>query len=149
MGKIGFPIVASVGTDGYSYYTGLLRKTQRLIDGYAPDYNSFPGIKAVGASIETLPPLLQRISLALDITTTFGVNITDIQDVIKSTITNYVNRTLGVGDDVILSQVLVVVMGVRGVAAARIISPNSVTVERISISQNEKAYIDSSDISIN
>ena len=148
MGKLGFPIETTVGTDGYSYYTGLLRKTQRLIDGYSVDPDAFPGQRSVGAVIEVMPPLLRRIVLSMNVTTRLGVNLVDVKDSIKTSITNYINRQLGVGDDVILSELIVVVMDVRGVDAVTILDPDPSVYERIAIDDDEKAYISSGDISI-
>jgi hypothetical protein len=148
LGKVGFSNTIDIGSDGYSYYTGLLRKTQRTVDGYAPDYTSYPGIKAVGATIEVLPPLIQKISLSLSVSTKFGVTVSDIKDEIKTVITNYINGTLGVGDNVILSEVICEVMTIRGISAVSILDPDPTVTKMISISDNEKAYIDSGDISV-
>lgn len=152
LGKINFPTTTSVGTDGYSYYTGLLRKTQRLVDGYAPDYDNYPGKKAIGSVIETMPPLFQRIQLSLEISTKFGVNIVDIKDTIKSEVVTHINKNLGVGTNVILSDIICVVKNVRGVESVKVILPTPSDNNGnpwIPISYNEKAYIDANDISIN
>jgi len=138
-GKWGYDLITSVGTDGYLFYTGLLRRVQRTIDGFAPDPATFAERRAVGSRIEILPPLIKNISLVLTITTKEGSTIQDISDNIKSAIIDYVNG-LGVGDDVILSAIIAAVMKVKGVAAATFNDPLP-SEERISISANEKALI--------
>lgn len=146
IGKLGYPIDIVKGVDGYTYYTGLLRKVQRIIDGYEPDAQNFPGRKAVGGVIEILPPLIQRVKIALDVTTKEGVNLNEITNEIKSTIIQYVN-TLGVGQDVILSDIIVRVKGIEGVEAVTFIIPDP-SQERVSIADNERAFVEPRDISI-
>jgi len=146
LGKIGYNQDIVTGIDGYLYYTGLLRKVQRIIDGYEPDPTNYPGRKAVGSAIEVLPPLPRRVSIGVDITTSNGVNLSEISDEITSVIINYVSD-LGVGEDVILSDIIVRVKSIDGVLAVTFITPEP-SEERISISSDEKAFVESSDVSI-
>jgi len=146
IGKLGYSSDLTTGVDGYLYYTGLLRKVQRIIDGYEPDPINFPGRKAAGSLIEVLPPLPRRVTVALDVTTEDGVNLSEISDEIASAIINYVSD-LGVGEDVILSDIIVRVKSIDGVAAVTFITPEP-SEERIAVSSDEKAFIESSDISI-
>ena len=125
--------------DGYLYYTGLLRRVQRIVDGYEPDSENFPGRRAVGGAIEILPPLIKQISLSVDITTNEGVNLGDISNNIKSAIITYI-KDLSVGEDVILSEIISTVMQIKGVAAVTFTNPVPST-ERITIADNEKATI--------
>lgn len=146
LGKISYSEDIVTGVDGYLYYTGLLRKVQRIIDGFEPDETSFPGRKAVGSLIEVLPPLPRRVTVAIDVTTQDGVNLSEISDEITSVIINYISD-LGVGEDVILSDIIVRVKNIDGVAAVTFITPEP-SEERIPISSDEKAFIENSDISI-
>jgi hypothetical protein len=146
MGKLGYNTNVTTGIDGYLYYTGLLRRVQRIVDGYEPDADNFPGRRAVGGFIETLPPLNRRITISVDVTTDEGVNLGDISNNIKSTIINYVG-TLGVGQDVIISEMIAAVMQIKGVGAVTFTNPVPST-ERITIASNEKATITPNDIGI-
>jgi uncharacterized phage protein gp47/JayE len=139
LGKIGFPLGSTTGVDGYLYYTGLMRTVQRIIDGYEPDAAAYPGQRAVGSAIEVLPPLIQQIALSLKITTKDGVNLTDLTNEIKSTIINYVN-SLGVGEDMILSEVIARVKAIIGIDAVTFTTP-SPSQERIAVADDEKAFI--------
>jgi uncharacterized phage protein gp47/JayE len=139
LGKLGFPLGSTTGVDGYLYYTGLMRTVQRIIDGYEPDAVAYPGQRAVGSSIEVLPPLIQQVSMSLKITTRDGVNLTDITNEIKSTVINYVS-SLGVGEDVILSEVIARVKNIIGIEAITFTTP-SPTQERIAVADDEKAFI--------
>lgn len=146
MGKLGYSTDVTTGVDGYLYYTGLLRRVQRIVDGYEPDAENFPGRRAVGGAIETLPPLTRKISVTVNITTDEGVNLGDISNNIKSVVINYI-QTLGVGEDVILSEIIAAIMGIKGVGAVTFTNPTPDT-ERITIANNEKATIAPEDIGI-
>jgi hypothetical protein len=146
LGKLGYSTDVTSGIDGYLYYTGLLRRVQRIVDGYEPDPDNYPGRRAVGGLIETLPPLNRKISISINVTTDEGVNLGDITSNIKSSVINYVG-TLGVGEDVILSEIIASIMQIKGVAAVTFTSPSPST-ERITISSNEKVTIDPNDIGI-
>jgi hypothetical protein len=146
VGKIGYSEDITTGVDGYLYYTGLLRKVQRIVDGFEPDQISFPGRKAVGSLIEVLPPLPRRVKITIDVTTEDGVNLSEISDEITSVVINYISD-LGVGEDVILSDVIVRVKNIEGVSAVTFVEP-SCDEERVSISSDEKAFSEVSDISI-
>lgn len=146
MGKLGFDLNTSTGTDGYLYYTGLLRRAQRTVDGFAPDAVNFPERRAVGSRIEVLPSLVKNLSMGLNITTNQGVTLQDVEGSVRSTIIDYVNN-LGVGQDVILSAIIAKVMQIRGIAAATFTTPTA-NQERISIAANEKAVIMANNIGI-
>jgi uncharacterized phage protein gp47/JayE len=146
LGKLKYNTDITTGIDGYLYYTGLLRKVQRIVDGFEPDPLNYPGRKAVGSLIEILPPLPRRVSIDIDVTTQDGVNLSEITNEITSAIINHVSN-LGVGEDVILSDIIVRVKNIDGVAAVTFITP-SPSEERIPISSDEKAFIESGDISI-
>ena len=146
MGKLGYSTIVDVGLDGYTYYTGLLQRVQHTVDGYEPDSANFPGLRAVGGFIETLPPLPFNINIAMNISTNNGINLGDISNNIMSAIINYV-ESLGVGDDVILSEIIVAVMQINGVLAATFTLPIPST-ERITLKNDEKAIILPQNISL-
>lgn len=146
MGKLGYSTDVTTGIDGYLYYTGLLRRVQRIVDGYEPDAENFPGRRAVGGAIETLPPLVRKIVITVNITTDEGVNLGDISNNIKSVVINYI-QTLGVGEDVILSEIIAAIMNIKGVGAVTFTNPTPDT-ERVTIANNEKATITPEDIGI-
>jgi hypothetical protein len=144
--KLGYNTDVTIGVDGYLYYTGLLRRVQRIVDGFEPDADTFPGRRAVGGFIETLPPLIKNIILTINVTTDEGVNLGDISNNIKSTIITYI-QSLGVGQDVILSEIIAAVMQIKGVAAVTFTNPVPST-ERITVASNEKATISTENIGI-
>ena len=146
LGKLNYITDVTTGIDGYLYYTGLLRTVQRIIDGYEPDSLTYPGRRAVGGLIEILPPLIKRIQVSIEVTTKEGVNLNEISNDIKSAVIRYVD-SLGVGQDVILSEITVAVMSITGVAAVTFNTPDPST-ERISIADNEGAFIEPNDVTV-
>jgi uncharacterized phage protein gp47/JayE len=147
VGKLSYSVDVTTGIDGYTYYTGLMRTVQRIVDGYEPDSITYPGRRAIGGVIETLPPLIKRVTMTLQVTTNKGVNLNDVTNDIKSAIINYINQ-LGVGADVITAEVIVKVMGISGVEAVTVSSPLATTEGRIPVSDNERAFIEPADISV-
>jgi hypothetical protein len=145
-GKLSYDTNIRTGVDGYLYYTGLLRTVQRIVDGFEPDENTYSGRKAIGGIVEILPPIIKKVYINLDITTNEGVNIDKINSDIKSTVINYVNN-LGIGKDVILSEVIRRVKSIIGIEAVTFITP-SPNEERIAIADTEKAFIEISNIGV-
>lgn len=146
LGKLEYSTDVTTGIDGYLYYTGLLRTVQRIIDGYEPDPITYPGRRAVGGLIEILPPLIKRITVSIQVTTNEGVNLNEISNDIKSAIINYVD-SLGVGKDVILSEIIVAVMSITGVESVVFINPTPST-QRISVADNEKSFVEPGDVTV-
>ena len=146
IGKFDYEVGIVSGIDGYKYYTGLLRTVQRIVDGFEPDPATYPGRRAIGGIVETLPPLINSIVLSINVTTNEGINLNEISANIKSGIIDYVD-SLGVGEDVVLSEIIVTVMGITGVEAATMSIP-SPSNERIAVADNEKAFVDPNNISI-
>lgn len=146
MGKLDMPTSIATGVDGYTYYTGLLRTVQRVIDGFEPDPITYPGQKAIGSVIELLPPLISAVSLSISVTTKDGIELNDISQDIKSIIVQLIN-TLDVGEDVVLADVIVKIKRINGVKAVTFVSPEP-TNESISVADNEKAFIEASNINI-
>jgi uncharacterized phage protein gp47/JayE len=86
-----------------------------------------------------MPPLAKTVKMTLNITTRDGVSLTDITNDIKSTVIRYI-FSLGVGEDVILSEIIARVMSINGVDAATFTNPIPST-ERITVADDQKAII--------
>lgn len=146
-GKLGYSTDVTAGIDGYTYYTGLMRTVQRIVDGFEPDAVSYPGRRAIGGSIETMASLIKKITMIIQVTTNEGVNLNDISDDIKSAVINYIG-SLGVGQDVILAEAVVRIMGITGVEAVVVNAPLATVEGRIPVSDNERSYIQPDNISV-
>lgn len=142
-GKLDFSIVKVIGISGYRYWKGLLRLAQWIIDGREDDQEIYPGIRAAGNQVEVLEPLSRNISVSVTVTPEEGITLSSLVDSIRSSISEYVNG-LGVGDDVIVSEIIAAVKALDGVFDIQVLSPTV----NIAIADDELARVDSSSISI-
>lgn len=129
------------GIDGYNYFTGLIQKTQWTIDGLDRDPTNFPGIGAAGTQFEVLPPVLVKVRIIVNVIPEEGISLSSISGEVSNVISEYIN-SLGVGEDVILSEIIAAAQSVNGVFDVEI---QNLT-ENITIADNELSRIESQDI---
>jgi uncharacterized phage protein gp47/JayE len=148
--KMRFPNRLGYGTDpvpgisGYQYWTGLKRRVQRVLDGYEPDPVNFPGVRAAGVSIEAREPQIQRVTLNIKVKTREGVALASISDLIKSSVVGFIN-SLGLGQDVVLSEIVSSIQAVSGVDSVVLVDP-ALNTERVVISDAAIARTSPSEI---
>lgn len=136
-----FSETPSVGVDGYKYFTGLLKRVQNTVDGLDTDPTTYPGIRASGVQVEVLAPTVENVEFIIDVDLREGINISQVSDGVKSSVSSYVNG-LGVGEDVILTEIVERVMGIDGIKDVRITSPE----DNVSIADSEIARVSENDI---
>jgi hypothetical protein len=140
-GKLGFSSSVGQGVDGYKYFTGLVRLAHRIVDGLPQNTVLYPGVKAAGSVVDIQTPLIKSILIDLKVKPRDGVTLNTISDLVKSSVSGYVN-SLGVGSPVILSEVIRIVQGLPGVLSVTIVTTTPVADEdRITVAENEKAFI--------
>lgn len=122
------------GLQGYNYYTGLLKLVHRTIYGDDQDLVAYPGVGAAGINFQILAPTVQELAFSIDVSLSEGVSISNVENEIKSAVAGYVNN-LGVGQDVILAEIVDAVMSVDNVTDMVINSPET----NIVIADNELA----------
>jgi len=132
--RLGFATDPVPGISGYQYWIGLKRRVQRVLDGHEPDSTTFPGVRAAGVAIEAREPQIQRVTLNIKVKTKEGVALASISDTIKSSVVGFIN-SLGLGADVILSDIVCIVKETAGVESVVLIDPELIT-ERITINDN-------------
>jgi hypothetical protein len=141
MGKLGFEERTFQGIDGYKIYSGLIQQAHRTIDSLPTNTILYPGVKAMGAQVDIESPLIKTVQISLIVHPKDGVTINSIAEIIKSTVSSYVNR-LGVGQPVVLSEIIRTVQSLAGVFSVQIVSTTpAVTDDRIVVSDIEKAFI--------
>jgi hypothetical protein len=147
--KLGYSSTPEKGLDAYRYYTELIAQAHKVIDGSAANPIDYPGVRAVGSAIEILPPLIKSISASLTVVPNEGVDLNSIKLPVKSAITSYVN-SLGVGQEVVVSEMIRRVQQVPGVRSVIIesTSPNNVDGVISTGSYEVARVVDQSDISI-
>ncbi len=139
---LNFSTLEKKGVDAYRYFIGLAQEVQWTIDGKEDD-DSYEGIRAAGTQVEVLEPIKKPILVGVDVTPREGVSLSSISNEVKSAISSYIN-TLPVGGDVIVSEIIVAVKGVSGVADVKMTTPTS----NIAIADSELARIDEKNISV-
>jgi uncharacterized phage protein gp47/JayE len=138
--QLNFP-ASDVGVDAYRYFTGLAQLVQWTIDGKEDDRETYEGYRAAGVQVEVIEPVKKPQFVSLTMTTQEGVALGSVTEPVKSAVSNYIN-TLGVGDDVIVSEIVVAVKAVTGVADVVVEVPT----ENEPIADNELARINEDDI---
>ena len=149
MNKIGFELKTYQGIDGYTIYTEIIQTAQNIIDGKPSNSVIYPGVKAVGTTIEVLVPLNKIISIVLSVKPKDGVTLNSISDLVKSSVSSYING-LGVGQPVVISQIIRVVQGLPGVFSVEVLSTfPAVSDDRIVVASQERAKVlDANDITV-
>jgi len=139
---LGFDTDPVQGIDSYRFFTGLLRRVQRTVDGFEQD-QAFQGLRAAGVQIEVKAPTVQQLRFEIDIVLEDGLSISVVIDDIKNAVSSYVNSTR-VGEDIILNEIIRRVKGITGVADLSIISP----LLNVPIADGEIARVSDNDIVI-
>jgi len=98
-------------------------------------------VKAAGAVVEVQTPLIKSISVSLSLKPKDGVTLNSISDLVKASIADYVNA-LGVGKEIVLSEIIRVVQSLPGVFSVQILSTLPVADDgKIVVADQEKAFI--------
>lgn len=116
----------------YTYYTGLVKTVQTVVDGSVNDPINFPGVRAAGIVVVVETPVIHRVTVRVSITAQPSFVEDTLSPQVRTAIENYIT-SLGIGDDVIRASIIDVAMNVTGVYNAIVITPTSDVV----ILQNE------------
>lgn len=132
-----------VGLPAYTYYTGLIKLVHKTIYGDETDLVSYPGVGAAGVKFQILGPTTEEVPISLQVTLSEGVSLSSLENEIKSAVIGYIN-SLGVGQKVILSRIVDVVIEIEGLTDVKVLSP----ADNVAIAQNEVARTKASIIAI-
>lgn len=139
--KLGYEVAPKTGVDGYKIFGGLIREAQRTIDGVPTSISRYPGIKATGTDVSVLPPIPRSIAVTFRVRTRDGISINTIAAVVRSSIASFVS-SLGLGQSVILSELISIVQEIPGVTSVEIIETLPLAVDgKITVADNEKAVV--------
>lgn len=141
--ELNFPIVEVPGVSGYQYWSGLMQLAQWIIDGKPSDSENFPGVRAAGNQVEVIEPVSRLVNVNVTISPEESVTLASIIENIRSAISAYVN-SLGVGDDVIVTEIVVAIKEVVGVFDVVVTSP----LVNIAIADDELARVTTTTITI-
>lgn len=142
VGKLGFSTGVVNGIDAYAHSVGLIGEANQIVYGNSQDTATYPGIAAAGANINISGPNIRRILIGLSLRTNASTaNRDDVEARVQSAVASYVN-SLGVGQPVVLSQVVAAAQAVYGVSSAVITSPTySLGSDEIAIQPYEKPMV--------
>lgn len=108
----------------YTYYTGLVKTVQTVIDGSKADPVNFPGVRAAGVNVVVETPVIHRVTVRVSITAQPGFVEDNLTPQVRTAIENYIS-SLGIGDDVIRSSIIDVAMNITGMYNCIVITPTS------------------------
>lgn len=126
-GRIEFlaPVLAgSVIAASYTYYTGLIFYAQRVINGDPNDEVNYPGVVAAGIEATVETPSIRRVTIRLAINALDGFEESDLAPLVRTEVENYVTG-LGIGEDVIVSEIIERAMGVDGMYNVNVAEPTT------------------------
>lgn len=139
--KLGYEVAPKTGIDGYKIFGGLIREAQRTVDGVPTSISRYPGIKSTGTDVSVLPPIPRSIAVTFRVRTRDGISINTIAAVVRSSVASFVGG-LGLGQAVILSELIGLVQDIPGVTSVEIIETLPVAVDgRIPVADNEKVVV--------
>lgn len=108
----------------YSYYTGLIFYVQRIINGSREDEVTYPGVVAAGIEATVETPIIRRITVRMSITAQEGFDEANLIPLVRTAVENYI-LALGIGEDVILSEIIERAMAVTGMYNVIVQEPTS------------------------
>jgi uncharacterized phage protein gp47/JayE len=97
----------------YTYYTGLVAEVQRVLNGVSGAESTFPGVVAAGIEALVETPVTRRITVRLSITVESGFDEANVIPEVREAVEQYITG-LGIGDDVIVAEIVERAMGVAG-----------------------------------
>lgn len=103
----------SIIVGNYNYYTALLATVQKVIDGDPDDPVNFPGLRAAGVNVIADTPVIRRIDVRASVVGEPGVQESNLIPQVREAIESYING-LGIGEDVIVSEIIERAMRVDG-----------------------------------
>ena len=106
----------------FAYFTGLLEKVQKVLNGDPNDPTNYPGVVAGGVIINVDIPTLRTITVTVSITAQSGFDEDDLADEVAINVAAYVDG-LGIGENVIIASIIDVAMDVEGVYNVNVQNP--------------------------
>ena len=127
---------ASPSVGAYLYTTGLGAYVQRAVNGDPTAFLSFPGIRAAGTKVVVKVPNVVGPTLTVKVTAGRGFSDAQLAPSVKTAVQTYVN-SLGIGANIILSEIIRAVKSLPGIDDVSIIDP----VANLTITKSQIARI--------
>ncbi len=127
----------------WTYYTGLVAKCQKIIDGDPADRANYPGYRAAGVLIKVQTPAIDQQVIRVNITVQAGFDQETAADAVVIALSAYVNG-LGIGEDVILNEMRERTMGIAGVYDCEFLTPT----ENVAVVDGHMARVQAANITV-
>ena len=113
-------------TAEYTWFIGLVAEVQKVIEGDPDDRANYPGYKAAGTQVYVLAPDVTQLAIQAAITpdASFGGTSEAIKSAVSSAFVRYVNG-LGIGEDVIWTELVHHAQSVPGVRDIHFVTPTT------------------------
>lgn len=145
-GHIRLTIPLTVGnsvTGNWRYFTGLIQEVQKVIDGVPSNRVDYPGYRAAGMWIRVLTPQISNQVFQANITVKQGFDQATIATKVAQAVSGYINA-LGIGEDVIHSELIKRCMAIPGMFDIVIFTPTA----NVTILSSQLARITSGNIQV-
>jgi uncharacterized phage protein gp47/JayE len=109
-------------TASYTPFSGLIPLVQKVLDGDPSDRVTYPGYVAAGILCTVLAPVTNAQTIVVNVTAATGYLQATVIANVKSAILAYVNA-LGIGERLIRSELISVIMAVTGVYDVNLTMP--------------------------
>lgn len=121
--SLGMPSAAKVYAH-YSYSTGLMYEVQRVLNGDPDNPETYPGVVAAGIIVHVDTPVLRQVEITVSLTVANGYDPIEAANETKLALEGYVN-SLRIGDNIVVSRIIEIAMGVTGVENVVVKSPTA------------------------
>ena len=139
--ELGFSTAIVRGLQGYTQHVGLIETVHKAIYGDDKDLAANEGVGAAGIRFEIKAPTKEELTFNIDVTLEEGISISSVEDEVKSAVTSYVNA-LGIGEKVVLAEIVDGIMDVNGITDVVIITPSAnVTIQENEVPRTNDALI--------
>ena len=121
-------------TANYTPFINLVSHVQRVVNGDPTDRVNFPGFSPAGVAVQVLGPEVVTVTMEIALTLDPSVSFDTISVEVENAVISYINN-LGLGDEVVLTEVIRQAKSIVGVFDLEIVTP----LENIIVSANQIA----------
>lgn len=113
---------ASPSVGAYTYSEGLVALVQRAVNGDPTDFADFMGVRPPGSQVFVQAPTVVSPVILLNVIPRSGVSPSALEDPVQQIVQAYVNG-LGIGDDVLVSEIIRIVKELDVVSDVHVVEP--------------------------
>jgi len=124
-GQIDFTPALSAGERviaDYTYYEGLIKLAQLIVDGDPNDRVNYPGLRAAGVLVKVKTPQVLLQNVTVTVTVREGFDQDEVRANVRQAVKDYINA-LNISGDLIRNRLISQMMGVAGVLNVLVATP--------------------------